>query len=541
MTVEAARPPRARLPAPNASRPGRLAAGLRLLLPVAVIALALVWSFSAPDIPDTAPPPYALTALTTITLITIAVIFWLRRGLSLGTRTTLALPLPLSTLYLATVILADTPGAVALAALSSLYTLFPHTMRGNGRLVRIQTSLRQAAVAAVTTLAAGMAYGGIASALNFGPRTVHARLVAGLAATLIMLIGVAISRILDRGPGALWSGAAWRAYLGSPAFGFQVLLLSVGPLLPLVEILDDAEAELAWVLFLVPLYAIYYLSLLSVRLQQRTDELQRTIGALGVARQREVELTGYAALVTRAQEEERRRLARELHDDTAQTLVALSRGLDTLATRPADPPLSSRDRHFLEELGSLAKRSLESIRRACQNLRPSVLDDLGLAPALESLVTSLGADGLRCVYTQTGEPRPCPPEIEVTIYRIAQEAISNALRHAGATHLAVELGYSANSLRLVVRDDGRGFDTLAGSSGVRAYGDQRGPEASTHLGLLGMRERAALIGAELEVASVPGEGTTVTLRVPASAARTPPPPSASRSSSPSLERDAAAR
>src|SRR5262249_20643143 len=152
--------------------------------------------------------------------------------------------------------------------------------------------------------------------------------------------GVAVSRVLDRRPGALWSPAAWRAYVRSPAFGYQLLLLSIGPLLPLVDVLDEVESEVAWVLFLVPLYAIYYLSLVSVGLHERTEELQRTVEALEVARQREADLAGYAALVTQAQEEERRRLARELHDDTAQTLVALSRGLDTLATRPQGPPLS---------------------------------------------------------------------------------------------------------------------------------------------------------------------------------------------------------
>src|SRR5262249_18034153 len=161
------------------------------------------------------------------------------------------------------------------------------------------------ALAALTTLAAGAVYFAVSSLLPVDPHALHMRLVAGLAATLVMLAGVSLTRVLEWGRDAVWSPSAWAAYLRGPAFRRQGLPLPVGPLLPLVEVLDDVEAELAWILFLVPLYAIYYLALLSARLEERTDELQRTVAALAVARQREAELTGYAALVTRAQEEER--------------------------------------------------------------------------------------------------------------------------------------------------------------------------------------------------------------------------------------------
>src|SRR5260370_9191274 len=116
--------------------------------------------------------------------------------------------------------------------------------------------------------------------------------------------------------------------------------------MPLAEQLDDVETEFAWTLFLVPLCAVYFLALVSVRLQQRTGELQDTIAQLGVARRREAELTDYAALITRAQEDERRRLAPELHDATPQALTALARGLDALPTRPPDPPLPPCDPPF---------------------------------------------------------------------------------------------------------------------------------------------------------------------------------------------------
>ncbi len=121
------------------------------------------------------------------------------------------------------------------------------------------------------------------------------------------------------------------------------------------------------------------------------------------AREREAALEDYAALITHAQEEERRRLSRELHDDTAQTLVALSRGLDALSSRRPDQLVAEHDTRFIAELGDLAKRSLDSIRRACQDLRPSVLDDLGLAPALASLASSTTQRGLECEFEQEGE------------------------------------------------------------------------------------------------------------------------------------------
>lgn len=499
-------------------------AGLRIGFLGVLGALTIVAGFLVPPVPGTSSPPDAFAVLSAITIIMVLVVLWLRRSLNISLSRTVELPLPLYTLFLAAAILSGTSGAVIIAAVASLHRLLPG---GSGRAItpeRVEAVLRGAVVAAISTLAAGAVYRTICVVLGKVEHPLHAHLVAGVAATLVILAGVSISRILERQWGALWSSRAWADYLGSPAFRFQVLLLSIGPLLPLVEVLDDVEAELAWVLFLVPLYAIYYLALLSVRLQERTDqlqertdELQRTIQALAVARERQAELTGYAALITRAQEEERRRLSRELHDDTAQALIALSRGLDALATRPVDPPLSPRDRDFLTELGHLAKRTLDGIRRACQNLRPSVLDDLGLAAALESLASSLSAQGVPCDYTRSGEPRALAPEVEVTVYRIAQEAVSNALRHAEADHVTISLSYAPDALRLVVRDDGRGFDVSRHALPARSSPEAVSPVNAAGLGLLGMRERAALIGATLDLSSAPGEGTVVTILVPTTA------------------------
>jgi signal transduction histidine kinase len=181
-----------------------------------------------------------------------------------------------------------------------------------------------------------------------------------------------------------------------------------------------------------------------------------------------------------------------------------------LWSRRAEPPLSSIDVRFSEELGDLAKRTLESVRRACQDLRPSVLDDLGLSAALESLAHSLSSRGLDCDFQQQGESIAYAPEIEVTIYRIAQEALANARQHARATETSLDISYETDRIVLRVRDNGTGFDLPAKVGQIPSGGSDQRPG----LGLLGMRERAALIGAQLTIASLPHAGTTVTLTVP---------------------------
>ncbi|HEY7350058.1 MAG TPA: sensor histidine kinase [Ktedonobacterales bacterium] len=290
----------------------------------------------------------------------------------------------------------------------------------------------------------------------------------------------------------------WTAYFRTPAARFQLLLLSIGPLLPLVEELDDLEAELAWVLFLAPLFAIYYLAIVSLRFQRQTEELRASLQALRQARRRQAELQDYAALVIRAQEDERRRLSRELHDDTAQALIALSRGLEALADSRSAGRAQANDARWVEDLRELADRSLESVRRACRDLRPSILDDLGLAAALDWLAEGAIQRGLPCTLRIEGSSFAVPGEAELVFFRIAQEALSNVWRHAQASQAEVLLAYEPGLLRLRVQDDGQAFDL------TRAR--QR---RSSSLGILGMRERAGLVGAELKITSTPGQGTAV--------------------------------
>lgn len=304
----------------------------------------------------------------------------------------------------------------------------------------------------------------------------------------------------------LKSPPRWRIFMTSPALRFQALVLSVGPLLPVVDIFDNVVAEVAWLFFLVPLFAIYYLALVSTRLGIRTDTLQQTLTDLSSARRRQDELRDYATLITRVQEEERRRLARELHDDTAQALIALALGLDGLGRAIGKLDLPERDREWLASLQNLADHTLEGVRRACRDLRPSVLDDLGLRAALEWLSDSSSARGIPCTFACLGFSAPLTAESEIAIFRIAQEAFSNIWRHSRATQASIELAYLPEQLRLSIQDNGRGFAPRDNLDGTH---DSQGG-----LGLVGMRERATLIGAILHITSSPGNGCHVELLLP---------------------------
>jgi signal transduction histidine kinase len=329
-----------------------------------------------------------------------------------------------------------------------------------------------------------------------------------LAATVMLLLFIVFSLSIIVQMNRAGLKAAWREYVHSSVLRFQVLILSVGPLLPVVDIYDDRAAELAWLFFLVPLFAIYYLALISTRLSIRTDELQLTFKDLSSARRREDELRDYASLITRVQEEERKRLARELHDDTAQALIALSLGLDGVGRAISKLDLSERDAQWIANLHDLADHTLEGVRRACRDLRPSVLDDLGLRAALEWLSDSSSTRGVPCTFTCIGLYQPTTPESEIAIFRIVQESLSNIWRHSLATQAGIDLSYLSHQLQLNVWDNGKGFST--GQYLDLPHSSQSG------LGLVGMRERAILIGANLKIISTPDEGCSIELSLPLS-------------------------
>lgn len=210
-------------------------------------------------------------------------------------------------------------------------------------------------------------------------------------------------------------------------------------------------------------------------------------------RVREEQLERFAVQTIELQELERRRIAGDIHDGISQRLVSA-----WYHVRAALSLTNDRDtRDELEAVDALLSDSLEEARRAITGLRPTVLDDLGLVAALNSLATAAGGFA---VDLDLEEP-DLPPHIETTVYRISQEALQNVAKHADASRVQLALHSYPEDLELVVRDDGVGFDT---SSGARP----------TSFGLLGMQERASLLGASLTVLSRPGHGTTVTLRLP---------------------------
>jgi signal transduction histidine kinase len=213
----------------------------------------------------------------------------------------------------------------------------------------------------------------------------------------------------------------------------------------------------------------------------------------------------YARQITQAQENERRRIARELHDDTIQSLVGLSRRLEALAT--SDDTLSAETAVRISELQETTGEVIKRVRRFSQDLRPSILDDLGLLPTLEELTADLNRqDGLRAEFRVKGEGRRLSSEMELTLFRIAQEALNNVRRHADATHVITMVELSDSAVTLTVEDDGKGFNppTLMDH-----------PTAGSKLGLIGMQERARLLGGSLIVDSEPGRGTKVIVSVPA--------------------------
>lgn len=200
--------------------------------------------------------------------------------------------------------------------------------------------------------------------------------------------------------------------------------------------------------------------------------------------------------VLTAQEEERQRIARELHDDPAQSLTALLVLLKMLHDRQ-----QPTDGRTLQELIDLTTATLESIRAIAQELRPPVLDDFGLAAALEGLAAQYWQRfGLPVHVYVRGQRQRLSPEIELALYRIAQEALTNVAKHADATHATIDLQFREGTVSLRIEDDGRGFEPREGLG--------RG------LGLFGMRERAELVHGTFALESEPGHGTRITVAVP---------------------------
>ena len=198
-----------------------------------------------------------------------------------------------------------------------------------------------------------------------------------------------------------------------------------------------------------------------------------------------------------AQEAERKRLARELHDETGQALTSILLGLAAVESSK-----TAEEAHAAAaDLRGLVVETLQSVRRLAVELRPSALDDFGLEPALRRLGETVREGGTLDVQVETrlGAVR-LPADVETALYRIVQEALTNAVKHAGANHVSVVVTRKATGVQVMIEDDGSGFDPAARSTGG--------------LGLLGMRERVELLDGTLAIDTSPGAGTTLIVELP---------------------------
>ncbi len=212
----------------------------------------------------------------------------------------------------------------------------------------------------------------------------------------------------------------------------------------------------------------------------------------------------YLREITRAQEMERKRIARELHDDTAQVLGSLSRQLDNFIRKKHG--LAPGEELVLKDLQTQLNHAVQRVHRFSQALRLSVLDDLGLVPALRSLVRGLTeADGINVDLRVEGNERRFSPEAELMLFRIVQEALNNIRKHARASEARVAVEFFDDNTRVTISDNGQGFELPARLDDFTRSGK---------LGLAGMQERAQLLCAIFEVKSTPGKGTIITIEVP---------------------------
>lgn len=230
-------------------------------------------------------------------------------------------------------------------------------------------------------------------------------------------------------------------------------------------------------------------------------EQQREISLRVEQEGRHAELLGRAIS---AQEGERNRIARELHDGPVQALSTISMSLGHL--EEMTPESYARSQPRVAETRAALRRTLREVRRITQDLRPSALDDLGLVTAVHDLAARrCDAAGIRLRWEVAGPARRLPPPVETAVFRILQEGITNVVRHAQARSAAVSLAFVDGHLRAAVEDDGVGFDPDDVGRRARDGGG---------VGLLGMRERATLLGGTLRVDSVPSGGTRILTEIP---------------------------
>jgi PAS domain S-box-containing protein len=244
---------------------------------------------------------------------------------------------------------------------------------------------------------------------------------------------------------------------------------------------------------------IFYTPTLSHRIAGREKVVQVILKDITEEHNRQVNMKAYAAAVTEAREEERRRIARVIHDDSIQPLILLCRQLDRSAVFG-----QTNDPELIPEL-SVARKTVEDLvaklREFITSLRPPALDDFGVVTVIRSLVREYRDRAKMDIELNVaGEYHRLPPDVELGIFRIAQEAVSNAVLHSGASKISVALAFSADEVRLEVVDNGHGF-VLPLAHKLISLG---------HFGIIGMQERADMFGGDFHIESTPGKGTKVT-------------------------------
>ncbi len=340
---------------------------------------------------------------------------------------------------------------------------------------------------------------------------VWARYVLGIPAALLACVGLIVQQRIFRqagltrfGQDSLWAAVAfaWYGLVGQsftqasllPPSNFfnQDLFLSLFGF-P-VQLLRAASAVVSAV------FVIRFLRSFEVEVQRQIDELQA--GRLEESQRRE-ELRGeLLRRVVAAQEAERQRIARELHDATGQALTALGLGLRGVeaALRPDGEPTAQR----LRQLEGLTANTLDELRHLIADLRPSHLDDLGLASTLRWYAKELSSRlPLEINVEIAGAEYPLNAAIRIALFRIAQEALNNVIKHSGSKQAMVRLQFNQHEVTLCVEDEGRGFDTSQPAQSQRPS-----------WGLLGMQERVTLLGGQCRVESIPGQGTQVEVTIP---------------------------
>jgi signal transduction histidine kinase len=211
----------------------------------------------------------------------------------------------------------------------------------------------------------------------------------------------------------------------------------------------------------------------------------------------------YVADITRTQEEERKRIARELHDDTVQSLIAMGQRIELIKETLDDP---DEGRARLSEVRTMVTGAIASVRQFSRDLRPLTLEDLGLIASMQYLVSQLAqSEGVEVNLNVEGEADGLPADMEVAIYRILQETLNNVRKHAHATHVEVLAQFTPGEVKLTVQDNGQGFEVPEALTDFASDGS---------FGMMGLQERARLFGGNIFVQSTPKQGTIVQLTIP---------------------------